>query len=87
MIKRLDCENRVVAWPNNRRDFSKRLVSLDGVVEVLNQVDIGAGNKADVKVSNAVNIGDSNRIGITIGLYSKDGVVNGVESKINTGNS
>lgn len=87
MIKRPDCENGVVAQPNDGRDFSKRLVFLDEIVEVLNQVDTGAGNKADVKVSDRADIEGSNKMGVTIGLHSKNGVVNRVESKVDTGNS
>lgn len=40
-----------------------------------------------MKVSDGANIRGSNRMGVIIGLHSKNGVVNGVESKVDTENS
>lgn len=65
-------------------DFSKRFVSLDKVVEALNQADTEVGNKADVGASDKADTGDSNKVGVTIEPDFKDGINDGVKSKANT---
>ena len=35
---------------------------------------------------NGADIGDSNRVGVTMGLHSEDGIVGGVENKVDIGN-
>lgn len=65
-------------------DFLKRLVSLDKIVEALNQADTKVGNKADVEASNKADTRDSNRVGVTIEPDSKDEINDRVKSKTNT---
>ena len=40
-----------------------------------------------MKVSNGADTGGSNRVGVTMGRHSEDGVVGEVESKVDTGDS
>lgn len=51
VTKTSDCGNKVIAWFDEVADFSKRLISLDRVVRVLNQTNTGTGNEINVGAS------------------------------------
>lgn len=50
ITKKPDYGDKIVVWPNDKADFSKRLVFLDKVVvKALNKNHTIAGNRVDVK--------------------------------------
>lgn len=48
----------------------------------MDQADIGASNKADVKILDRADTRDNNGVGMTIGSHSEDKVVSRVENKV-----
>lgn len=84
MTKRPDYENGVVTQPNDRTDFLKKLVSLDGVIRALDQVNTRASNKANVKASDRADTRGSNGVGMTIGPHFED-EIGRVKTEVNTG--
>lgn len=87
ITKRPDYKNKVIAWPNNRTNFSKKPVSLNRIIGALDQGDIKVSNKADVKASDKANTGGSNNVGVTIEPHSEDRVIGKVESEVDTKDS
>lgn len=61
-------------------DFLKRLIFLDRIIRIFDQVD--TGNKADVRASNRADTRGNNGISMTMRPNSEDKVVTGVKNKM-----
>lgn len=66
-------------WQNR---LFKKPVSLDGFIKALDQTIIRASNKADMKVSDGMDIEDRNRMSVIIRPQFKNKVVGGIENKV-----